>query len=133
MKLLLDTHVLLWAAGGPGGGVAKRMSPRLRVLLTDPENELFFSATSIWEVAIKLGRGRDDFDVDPSWLRANLLNSGYAETPVTGEHAIAVARLPLLHKDPFDRILLAQAMVEGCTLVTVDRLLGQYDGPILHV
>ena len=96
MKLLLDTHILLWAAGQP-----EKLSKPTRALLTAPENSLFFSAASIWEIVIKLGLGREDFKVDPYRLRKMLVVHGYAELPITSEHALKVNSLPLLHKDPF--------------------------------
>ena len=128
MKLLLDTHLLLWAAGQPG-----QFSAAARRLLDDPENELMFSSASLWEVAIKRGLGRDDFRVDPRLLRRGLLDNGYSELPVTSEHAVAVEGLPPFHKDPFDRMLVAQATVEGIALLTADPLVAQYPGPVRHV
>ena len=89
-----------------------------------------FSAASIWEVAIKNGLGRADFSVDPRVLRRGLLEHGYVELPVTGAHAAAVDVLPDIHRDPFDRLLIAQAHAEGLTLLTADRVIGRYPGPI---
>lgn len=128
MKLLLDTHLLLWAAGCP-----EQLSNTARSLLEDEENELFFSAASLWEIAIKRGLGRDDFRVDARVLRRGLLDNGYGELPIASEHAVAIDNLPPIHKDPFDRILVAQAMVEGITLLTADGLVAQYPGPIRQV
>jgi PIN domain nuclease of toxin-antitoxin system len=128
VKLLLDTHVLLWAAGQP-----ERLSAQGRALLDDPRNELIFSAVSLWEIAIKKGLNRDDFRVDPRALRHGLLNSGYLEMAIAGAHAVAIDALPPLHKDPFDRILVAQSIVEGVTLVTSDVLVAQYPGPIRRI
>ena len=128
MKLLLDTHVLLWAAGVPD-----RLSAEARALIDAPEHELFFSAASVWEIAIKRGLGRDDFQVDTRLLRRGLLDNGYSELPVGSEHAVAIDSLPPLHKDPFDRLLVAQAMVEGITLLTSDALVAQYPGPVRKV
>lgn len=125
MKLLLDTHLLLWTAGDPG-----RLSGAARALIEDPENELIFSAASLWEVAIKGGLGRADFHVDSRILRRCLHDNGYSELPITSEHAVAIDSLPLIHKDPFDRILIAQAIVEGITLLTTDSLVFKYSGPI---
>jgi PIN domain nuclease of toxin-antitoxin system len=99
----------------------------------DPTNQLHFSAASIWEVAIKFALGRPGFRVDPHLLRRALLDNGYVETPITAEHGAAVAGLPPLHKDPFDRLLIAQAMVEGLMLITTDRVLARYPGPIQAV
>jgi PIN domain nuclease of toxin-antitoxin system len=128
MRLLLDTHLLLW-----GAGPLDRLSAQARDLIEDPNNELLFSAASLWEIAIKSGRRRDDFAVDARLFRRNLLNNGYRELAVTGEHAIAVSGLPPLHKDPFDRILLAQSVVEGITLLTSDPLVAQYPAPVRRV
>lgn len=128
MKLLLDTHLLLWAAGKP-----ERLTPNARALIEDAENELFFSAASLWEIAIKLGLGRADFEVDPRVLRRGLIDNGYGELPITSAHTVTIPTLPPLHKDPFDRMLVAQAMVEGITLLTADKLVAQYPGPIKRI
>ncbi len=125
MKLLLDTHVLLWAAGEP-----KRLSSAARRLIQDEENELLFSAASVWEVAIKRRLGRDDFQVDARLFRRSLLDNGYNELPIVSEHVVAIESLPSIHKDPFDRLLVAQATVEGMTLLTLDQVVAQYPGPI---
>jgi len=126
MKLLLDTHVLLWAAGSPD-----QLSPDARVMLEDTANELLFSGASLWEIAIKRSLGRSDFQVDSRVLRRGLLDNGYLELPITSEHAVFIESLPPIHKDPFDRILVAQATVEGITLLTGDVQIAQYPGPIL--
>jgi PIN domain nuclease of toxin-antitoxin system len=128
VKLLLDTQLLLWAAGQP-----KRLSAAARKLLNDPGNELVFSAASLWEVAIKSSLGREDFHVEARLLRRGLLDNGYTELPVTSQHAVSIDSLPPLHKDPFDRLLLAQALSEGITLLTSDTLLAQYPGPVRKV
>lgn len=99
-----------------------------RALIDSPENELFFSAASIWEVVIKGNLGRDDFRADARLLRRGLLDNGYGELPVGSEHAVAVECLPPIHRDPFDRILVAQAQVEGITLLTVGPLVARYPG-----
>lgn len=128
MKLLLDTHLLLWAAGQP-----ERLSAQARALIEAPSTELCFSAASLWEIAIKRGLGRDDFQVDPPVLRRGLLDNDYVEVPITSQHAVTTVGLPPLHKDPFDRILVAQAMVDGITLLTADPLVAQYPGPVRRV
>ncbi|MDQ6666262.1 MAG: type II toxin-antitoxin system VapC family toxin [Acidobacteriota bacterium] len=128
MKLLLDTHLLLWAAGQPD-----RLPIAARELLNDSENDLLFSAASIWEIAIKRGLGRDDFRVEPRVLRRGLLDNGYMELSITSQHAVALDTLPPIHKDPFDRILVAQALIEGITLLTIDPLVARYPGPIRHI
>lgn len=128
MKLLLDTHLLLWAAGQPD-----RLTALARSLLADPQNELLFSAASLWEIAIKRSIGRVDFQVDPRLLRRGLLDNAYSELPIIGEHAVAIGSLPPIHKDPFDRILVAQATTEGIMLLTSDPLVAQYPGPVRQV
>ena len=128
MKLLLDTHVLLWAAGSPA-----QLPPEARAMLEDPDNALLFSAASLWEIAIKRSLGRADFKVDARVLRRGLQDNGYQELPITSEHAVFIDSLPPIHKDPFDRILVAQATVEGITLLTADTLIAQYPGPILKL
>jgi len=128
MKLLLDTHLLIWQIGQP-----KKLSAAARTYLDNPSNELLFSAASIWEVAIKYGRGRDDFRIDPRLMRRGLLDHGYIELPITSAHAAAVERLPPLHKDPFDRILVAQSAEEEIILLTADPLIAQYRGLVRGV
>jgi PIN domain nuclease of toxin-antitoxin system len=128
MKFLLDTHLLLWTAGDP-----KRLSAKARKLINEPTSELFFSAASLWEIAIKSGLGRDDFKVDARLLRRGLLDNGYSELPIGSEHAVAIDSLPPIHKDPFDRMLVAQAMVEGITLLTSDAVVTQYPGAVRRV
>jgi PIN domain nuclease of toxin-antitoxin system len=128
MKLLLDTHLLLWAAGQP-----EKLSKKARVLIEGAKSELFFSAASLWEIVIKRGLGRDDFKVDPRLLRRGLLDNGYSELPIGSEHVVAIENLPSHHKDPFDRLLIAQAQVEGITLLTVDPVVAKYPGPIRAV
>ncbi|MBF0234622.1 MAG: type II toxin-antitoxin system VapC family toxin [Desulfamplus sp.] len=128
MKLLLDTHIILWAAGQPD-----KLSDAARTMLLETRNLLFFSAASIWEIVIKRGLGRDDFKVDPHRLRKMLVMNGYTELPITTEHALIVYNLPSFHKDPFDRILIAQARSEGMSLLTVDTSIIQYGEAIIAV
>jgi len=128
VKLLLDTQLLLWAAGQP-----ERLSARARRQLNNRKNELIFSAASFWEISIKKSLGRDDFRVEPRVLRRALLDNGYVELPVTSEHAVNVDGRPPLHKDPFDRLLITQALVEGITLLTADAQLARYGGPVRKV
>ena len=125
MRILLDTHILLWAAGMP-----ERLRSAAREVIEDPENELYFSAASLWEVAIKSGLGRADFRVDPRLLRRALLENGHQELAISGAHAVAVDLLPTIHGDPFDRILVAQAQIEAMTLLTADEIVGRYPGAI---
>lgn len=128
MKFLLDTHLLLWAAGEP-----RKLSAGARKLLNDPANELLFSAASLWEIAIKKTLGREDFRVEPRLLRRGLLDNGYVELAITSQHAVSIDSIPPLHKDPFDRLLLAQALSEGVTLLTSDAKLARYPGPVRRV
>jgi PIN domain nuclease of toxin-antitoxin system len=125
VNLLLDTHVLLWAAGQPD-----KLSRKTRALLADPDNDLVFSAASLWEIIIKQGLGRDDFRVDARQLRRGLLDNDYSELAMTSAHALAVDDLPPLHRDPFDRMLLAQSRVEGITFLTADAQVLRYPGPV---
>lgn len=124
MRLLLDTHLLLWAAAGSG------LSSSASALIADLDNRLTFSAASIWEIAIKASLGRPPFDLDAGVFRRELLEAGYDELAITGAHAAAVVALPDLHRDPFDRILIAQAIVEGITLLSADQTVLAYPGPI---
>jgi PIN domain nuclease of toxin-antitoxin system len=126
VNYLLDTHVLLWAAGDPD-----RISAPVRALLEDAVNTLHFSAASLWEIVLKKALGRDDFRVDPVRLRRLLVANGWNELAVASDHALAVGALPPLHRDPFDRILLAQARSEGLQLITADRQLQQYGDGIV--
>jgi PIN domain nuclease of toxin-antitoxin system len=128
MKLLLDTHLLLWASED---------SPRLPALasslIADSENELLFSVASIWEISIKHAKGLESFHARPGTVWEGLLENGYAELSVLGKHAVAAGSLLPIHKDPFDRLLIAQALVEGITLLTADPVIAKYPGPIRKV
>lgn len=125
MKLLLDTHLLLWAASEP-----KKLSRKARARIADTDNDLVFSAASIWEVAIKGALGRADFRVDAGLLYRGLVANGYEEAPVRSVHAMQVAHLPAIHSDPFDRLLIAQARIEGYLLLTADPLVARYGASI---
>lgn len=128
MKLLVDTHLLLWMAAEPS-----KISKKGRSLLLKEDNDLFFSAASLWEIAIKSQLGRADFDVDPHLLRRGLIDNGYLELTINVEHALTVLSLPPLHKDPFDRMLVAQAIIEGFVLLTSDEQVAAYPGPVRKV
>lgn len=130
MKYLLDTHLLIWALED-----APNLTSRMKKLINNPANELFFSAASVWEVAIKQSLRRDGFEFDAHMMRRTLLENGYVEIAVTGAHATGVAGLPKLHTDPFDRILIAQAAKEELSLLTHDAKVGLYsDGyPVVFV
>ena len=125
MKLLLDTHWLLWAAQG-----RNHVPPGARASMSEVGNELFFSAASFWEIAIKRGLGCEDFIVDPHLPRRGLLDNAHHELPILGGNMAAVDGLPAIHEAPFDRWLLPQASVEGMILLTADALVLQYSGPI---
>jgi PIN domain nuclease of toxin-antitoxin system len=128
MKFLLDTHLLLWAAKG-----SEYLPLDALKLMSEPENELIFSVASLWEIVIKCSLGREDFKVDPRILRRGLLDNGYSELPILSEHAVIIGTLPPIHKDPFDRLLVAQAIVEGITLLTADAYVAKYPGPVQFV
>jgi len=128
VRLLLDTHVLIWVTAEPD-----RISNDVLRIIESRDTELVFSAASVWEVAIKRTLGREDFDVDPRLLRRGLIENGYTELAITGAHAAAVDSLPPIHKDPFDRILIAQALAESLMLLTADPVVAQYPGPIMGV
>src|SRR5512134_1633775 len=121
MRLLVDTHVLLWAAAHP-----ERLPESFRERLESPENEVLFSAASIWELAIKMQIGRIALEVTPEDIARTAVDRGFDELPVTSAHAAGVRRLPLHHRDPFDRLLVAQAIHEPARLLTVDRMLRLY-------
>ena len=125
MKYLLDTHLLLWAAAG-----SARLPAEARRIIDLPETEPVVSTASLWEIAIKSGLGRADFQIDPRLLRRRLSANGYTELPITGAHAAEIGLLPPIHRDPFDRMLVAQARVEGITLLTADSIVARYPGPI---
>ena len=125
MKVLLDTHLLLWAAASP-----ERLSPPTRALLDDPTHELAFSSAGLWEVTIKARLRREDFRIDPALLLRGLLAHGDREIPVAAAHAPTLSALPAIHRDPFDRISIAQARVEGLTLLTTDTMVASSSAPV---
>jgi PIN domain nuclease of toxin-antitoxin system len=128
MRFLLDTHLVVWLpVSGP------RLTRQARTILNDPENGFLFSAVSLWEIAIKRSIGKLDPGIDPGAIRRELIDMGYEELAVLGQHALAVEGLPWIHKDPFDRLLIAQAIVEGITLLTVGATIARYPGPIRKV
>lgn len=126
MRILLDTHILILAAAGSLPSKAIRY-------IADNANTLLFSAASIWEVVIKNGLDRKDFAVNPVMLYNGLLSAGYEELTITSRATLLVSTLPKLHKDPFDRILLAQAISEGVLFLTADKIVSQYPGSIIFV
>ena len=121
MRLLLDTHLLLWAAAD-----SKRLPAEARALLDDAGNDVYYSAASIWEIAIKSSLLRKDFRIEVDALLPALPRMGLTELPISGAHAAGISRLPPIHRDPFDRMLIAQSIVEPLTLLTNDALLARY-------
>ena len=128
MKFLLDTRIATWALLDH-----PNLKAEARTILNDPGNQFVFSVLSILEIAIKRHLQRSDFLYDPRVIRRQLIESGYEELPILGQHVVIVDNLPPIHKDPFDRILIAQAMVEGIGLLTADTVMAQYPGPIRKV
>lgn len=128
MRYLLDTHLLIWLALGD-----RKLPQEVADIHEDPESELYFSVISVWETAMKQALGRKDFQVDAGLLRADLLNEGYVEILVESRHALEVRNLPKLHRDPFDRMLVAQSRVEGLVLLTSDEDICKYQGTVKRV
>jgi PIN domain nuclease of toxin-antitoxin system len=128
MNFLVDTHLLVWLSM-----VSSKLKPQAREILENADNTIHFSAISILEVAIKQQLGKPDFNADAYVLRRALQEFGFQELVVNGTHATQVSALPLIHRDPFDRLLVAQAVVEGFTLLTVDEEIARYPGPILKI
>src|SRR5581483_2906342 len=125
MRLLLDTHVLLWAVAA-----SRRLPKSTRALLLDAENEVFYSAASVWEMSIKASLRRSDFKIDVEEFHASLPQAAFSELAVRSVHTVAVSKLPPVHRDPFDRILVAQAMLEPLVRLTNDVILTKYPAPV---
>jgi PIN domain nuclease of toxin-antitoxin system len=125
MKLLLDSHLLVWMAAQ-----SQNLSMLARQMITDPGNDVFFSSASLWQLTIKHHLGKADLPVHPRVLHDALLANEYIELAVTSRHALALSSLPPIHRDPFDRILIAQSIDEGMTLLTADRTIAQYGAPV---
>lgn len=121
MRILLDTHLLIWSLDEP-----VRLPEHVRDAVEAPENEILFSVVSIWEAAIKFALGRSDFPYEPADLVAAALETGFVEAPIKSDAAVRVSSLPQHHRDPFDRLLVAQAMSEGAFLYTSDAQLKPY-------
>jgi PIN domain nuclease of toxin-antitoxin system len=128
VRLLFDTQLWVWIATAP-----ERLPAEARTAFADPANEVAWSVVTIWEIAIKLGLARPDFEVEPEGMIAFLRSGPFTELPIQAEHALPILGLPKLHTDPFDRLLIAQAMAEGMTLLTTDRKIAAYPGPIRRV
>jgi PIN domain nuclease of toxin-antitoxin system len=126
VKLLLDTHILIWAS-------ARTLPQEAVPFIANADTILLFSPVSIWEVVIKNRLGRSDFNIDPAALRHGLLERGYVELDITSRHVLATGDLPPLHKDPFDRLLIAQARIEEITLLTADITVARYGRGIIYI
>jgi PIN domain nuclease of toxin-antitoxin system len=128
VRILLDTHVLLWSLIEPD-----RLAESFRQALENPDDEILFSAASIWEISIKSGLGRADFKVAPAEIFNAALETGFVELPVRSAAALRVASLPHHHRDPFDRLLVAQALTEPAVLYTADASLTAYSDLVILV
>ena len=124
MKILVDTNILIWA-------LLDTLPAKAKHYINADSNQLFFSPISIWEVAIKKSNSKE-FPIDPLTIHAHLIDDGYIELPVNSLQVLQVKDLPLIHKDPFDRLLIAQAKAEGMLLLTADKIINQYDAPVLY-
>ena len=124
-RFLVDTQLLLWNVYG-----SRKLPARVARLFRDGRHQFFYSAASLWEIAIKAARGRDDFAVDVAEIRNALEENGFRELAIAGEHAVALSKLPPIHGDPFDRMLVAQAITEPMALITSDVRLAAYPGTI---
>ena len=124
-RFLVDTQLLLWNVYG-----SRKLPARVGRLFRDGRHQFFYSAASLWEIAIKAARGREDFVADTAAIRDALETNGFHELPVAGQHAVALGDLPPIHADPFDRMLIAQAIVEPMALITSDARLAAYPGTI---
>ena|ERR1035441_6118008 len=124
----LDTHLAIWIPISDS-----RLSRVARGLLNDPHHDFIFSTASLWKMTIKRALGKPGFEIDPRSIRRELVENGYEELPIFRQHALGVDLLPQIHEDPFDRLLIAQAMVEGITLLAADSVIARYPGPIRKV
>lgn len=128
MRLLLDTHIILWALTAD-----PRLTAPTQDLLLDPHNDVFFSAATLWEIAIKHSLRRESMPISAEQAMRLFVEAGYEELSITAAHAAKVETLPPLHNNPFDRLLVAQALTEPMRLVTHDRLIASYSDSILLV
>lgn len=124
-RFLVDTQLLLWNVYG-----SRKLPARVARLFRDGRHQFFYSAASLWEIAIKGSRGRKDFVVDVGAVRETLEENGFHELPIAGAHAVALAALPPIHGDPVDRMLVAQALVEPLALLTSDQVLAAYPATV---
>ena len=124
-RFLVDTQLLLWNVYG-----SRKLPARVARLFRDGRHQFFYSAASLWEIAIKAARGREDFVADTAAIRDALEANGFHELPVVAQHAVQLSSLPPIHADPFDRMLVAQAIIEPMTLITSDERLAAYPATI---
>jgi len=124
-RFLVDTQLLLWNVYG-----SRKLPARVARLFRDGRHQFFYSAASLWEIAIKAARGRKDFVADTAAIRDALEENGFHELPVAAQHAVALSTLPAIHADPFDRMLVAQSITEPMALITTDARLAAYPGTI---
>ena len=124
-RFLVDTQLLLWNVYG-----SRKVPAPVARLFRDGRHQFFYSAASLWEIAIKAARGRQDFTADTAAIRETLEDNGFSELPVSEQHAVALSDLPAIHGDPFDRMLVAQAITEPMALITTDERLAAYPGTI---
>ena len=126
MKLLLDTQILIWLLFWP-----EILPQNAREIIGDEKNDLHFSPVSLWEVSIKRSQNKPDFQLDARVMQESLLDKGCLEIPIISSHTITAGELPVFHKDPFDRLLIAQAMVENLFLLTSDKKTAEYPAPVV--
>ncbi|MDG6309361.1 type II toxin-antitoxin system VapC family toxin [Glaesserella parasuis] len=127
MKILLDSHILLWLAWDK----KENLSPQAVELLDDPTSEIYFSLASLWEIAIKSSLGKPDFDIDVEALEQGLIQVGCRMLAIELPHILKQAQYPFIHRDPFDRLLMAQAEVENVFFMTADTMILKYQKPYI--
>lgn len=127
MKILLDSHILLWLAWDK----KENLSPQAVELLDDPTSEIYFSLASLWEIAIKSSLGKPDFDIDVEALEQGLIQVGCRMLAIELAHILKQAQYPFIHRDPFDRLLMAQAEVENVFFMTADTMILKYQKPYI--
>ena len=121
MAYLLDTHIIIWLAHSP-----EKLSETVRQILMDKKQKVYFSTASIWEIAIKSALNKDNFQINATHLYRHLLNNSYLELPITAEQCLKVGELPQIHKDPFDHLLITQAISHNLTLISCDKSIAKY-------
>ena len=128
MRYLLDTHILLWALQNN-----PKLTSAARNIIIDPNNTLFFSVASIWEIAIKVGQGYVKDLIEPKLFYQTLVANDYTELPIHSDHAAKVMQLPMIHKDPFDRMIIAQSLIEDLVVITADSKVAKYDISVIEI